>query len=70
MSDHSELRETFDHFDEDGNGHIDRKEFTHLLDALGAEMSAEEAAIGFEIIDSDGNGSIEFSEFLSWWTSL
>ena len=69
MADHSELRETFDHFDDDNNGSIDRKEFTHLLDALGANMSAEEAIIGFDIIDANGNGVIEYAEFLAWWTS-
>lgn len=69
MSDPSELRETFEYFDRDHNGTIDRDEFTQLLDALGAEMSAEEASIGFEIIDADGNGVIEFREFLDWWSS-
>lgn len=69
MSDRAELRETFDFFDRDHNGHIDHVEFTNLLDALGAQMSAEEAHIGFQIIDTDNNGTIEFAEFLAWWHS-
>lgn len=69
MTDHSELRENFDHFDNDGNGSIDKGEFTNLLDALGADMSAEEVTIGFDIIDTNGNGRIEFGEFYNWWAN-
>lgn len=69
MADQSELRETFDHFDDDHNGSIDREEFAYLLDALGAGMSPEEVLIGFDIIDANGNGVIEYDEFLAWWTS-
>lgn len=63
-----ELRESFDHFDRDNNGHIDRSEFGELLEAMGAEMSTEEADIGFDLIDADHNGTIELEEFLQWWT--
>ncbi|MBA6411780.1 EF-hand domain-containing protein [Parahaliea sp. F7430] len=69
MPDNSELRENFDYFDSDNNGAIDKDEFANLLDALGADMSAEEVVIGFEVIDTNGNGRIEFDEFLNWWTS-
>ncbi len=69
MNDHSELRENFDHFDGDNNGSIDKDEFTNLLDALGADMSAEEVTIGFEIIDTNGNGRIEYGEFFNWWSN-
>ncbi len=69
MNDHSELRQNFDHFDGDNNGSIDKAEFTNLLDALGADMSAEEVAIGFEIIDTNGNGRIEYGEFFNWWSN-
>ncbi len=69
MTDHSELRETFDHFDGDDNGSIDKGEFTNLLDALSADMSAEEVTIGFDIIDTNGNGRIEFHEFYNWWAN-
>jgi calmodulin len=64
----AELRETFDHFDKDDNGIIDRQEFRALLqDGLNAEMEAEELEMGFAIIDKDGNGTIEFDEFAAWW---
>lgn len=64
----AELRETFDHFDKDKNGIIDRQEFRSLLqDGLSAEMEQDEIDVGFSIIDADGNGTIEFAEFAAWW---
>jgi Ca2+-binding EF-hand superfamily protein len=65
--DRQELRETFDHFDADGNGTIEKDEFLKLLEALGAEMEPDEAAIGFDMIDRDDNQRIDFEEFASWW---
>ena len=65
--DEEELRETFDHFDRDRNNKIDRSEFAELLDALGAEMSADEVQVGFDIIDNNHNGWIEYQEFRAWW---
>ena len=62
-----ELRESFDFFDTDNNGVIDRAEFGQLLDAIGAGMSTVEADIGFNEIDTNSNGVIEFDEFRAWW---
>jgi Ca2+-binding EF-hand superfamily protein len=62
-----ELRETFDHFDGDDNGRIDREEFGRLMDALRGDMSEDEIELGFSIIDSDGDGSIDYDEFEEWW---
>lgn len=66
--DKQELRENFDHFDTDGNGHIDREEFERLMDVLGAELGADELEVGFTAIDADGNGTIEFDEFADWFS--
>lgn len=66
--DKQELRENFDHFDTDSNGHIDRAEFARLMDVLGAELSDDELKVGFGAIDTDGNGTIEFDEFACWWS--
>ena len=68
QEDLDEIREIFNHYDKDNNGTIDAAEFKTLLDALGAEMSDEEMAIGLSIVDADGNGTIEFREFATWWT--
>lgn len=62
-----EIRETYDHFDTDGDGKIDRSEFGRLLDALDAEMSEEEKDAGFDWIDTNNNQAIEFNEFANWW---
>lgn len=63
----TELEETFDHFDGDDNGRIDREEFGSLMEALAAGMTEAEIDLGFSEIDTDGNGTIEFDEFERWW---
>jgi Ca2+-binding EF-hand superfamily protein len=70
LSEHpnDELEETFEHFDEDDDGSIDREEFADVMDALGADMSPDELDVGFDIIDEDGNGEIEYDEFADWWS--
>ena len=65
--DADELKATFDHFDGDDNGKIDREEFEGLMEALGADMTEDELVIGFEAIDTDRSGEIDFDEFSSWW---
>ena len=62
-----EIRETFDHFDRDGNGTMDVGEFVSLLQALGAAASAEEVAAGIEALDTNRSGRIDFDEFTAWW---
>lgn len=69
MTDTEELREIFDYFDEDENGRIDRAEFGHLMNALGADAPKAELDMGFDLIDADDNGEIDFSEFAKWWES-
>jgi Ca2+-binding EF-hand superfamily protein len=67
LMDEAELRENFQHFDNDDNGKIDLAEFGRLLDAIGAEMSDADKRIGFDAIDTNGNKAIEFEEFAAWW---
>jgi len=62
-----ELHEAFNHFDADGNGRIDKKEFAQLMLGLDDQITDEEIEIGFSIIDRDGNGTIDFEEFETWW---
>ncbi len=68
--DPDEVREIFEHYDRDGNGTIDRREWGRFLDALDANFSEEEAAAGLEAVDTNHNGKIEFREFMRWWTEL
>lgn len=63
------IRENFDFFDEDHNGHIDLDEFTKLLKVIAPRSTDQEAQVGFELIDADSNGYIDFNEFITWWES-
>jgi len=64
----AELRETFNHFDLDGNGRMDTKELANLLTSLGGDDAADGLDAAIAALDSDGNGTIEFDEFVEWWT--
>ena len=37
------------------------------MDALDAQLNAEEARLGFDNIDKDCSGHIDFVEFCTWW---
>ena len=63
-----EIQETFDYFDRNGNGTMEVAEFAKLLEALGAETSAEEVAAGIRALDSNRNGLIDYGEFVAWWS--
>ncbi|MEE2828554.1 MAG: EF-hand domain-containing protein [Myxococcota bacterium] len=63
-----EIRQTFEHFDRNGNGTIEVGELARLLEALGASPSAEELAAGLEALDGNRNGMIDFDEFVAWWS--
>jgi calmodulin/calcium-binding protein CML/plastin-2 len=62
-----ELRETFDYNDRDEDGRIELDEFIDMLDELEADMSDEEAKVGFQDIDTNDDGLIDFKEFVAWW---
>lgn len=66
----NKLKGAFNRFDENRSETIDREEFEHLLDEIGAEMTDEQIAVGFAQIDTDGSGEIEFSEVVDWWKQL
>jgi Ca2+-binding EF-hand superfamily protein len=57
------IRQVFEQFDKDGNGHIDHDEFNELCAKLGENMSQEEIDRTLDQIDADRNGTIEFEEF-------
>lgn len=65
--DMEELQEIFAHFDENGDGRIDRGEFSRLVEALGADAPETELDMGFNSIDANKTGQIEFNEFSAWW---
>ncbi|MGR9091766.1 MAG: EF-hand domain-containing protein [Gammaproteobacteria bacterium] len=65
----AEIKENFDYFDRDGNGRIDFGEFVELMNALNAELTNDQARLGFESLDTDENGQIDLAEFQAWWAN-
>jgi len=62
-----ELRETFDHFDTDGNGVIDRHEFRELLKSLDPGFGEDDVLMGLQTLDANENDVIDWEEFRDWW---
>ena len=62
-----ELRETFDHFDTDGNGVIDRNEFRELLKSPDPGFNEEDVVMGLKVLDANENDVIDWEEFRDWW---
>lgn len=62
-----DLRESFEHFDADGDGRIDLHEFGELCRALGGEIDDAHRDVGFRAIDTNRSGSIDYAEFAAWW---
>jgi Ca2+-binding EF-hand superfamily protein len=62
-----ELRESFRYNDANQDGRIEFNEFVEMLGQLDAEVSDDEARIGFDEVDSDDDGAISFDEFVAWW---
>ena len=65
-----ELRDTFEIFDSDQSGSLDREQIGQLLSVIGVEVGAEELDEAYAAMDADGNGSIEFLEFAGYYASL
>lgn len=69
-----EYKASFDHFDKDGSGFLERHEFRACLLSLGQDMPATvaegEADPEFErvmgIVDPNGDGKISYDEFISF----
>lgn len=64
-----EVRETFDHFDTDGNGVIDRNELRQLLKTLDPGFTEEDVLLGLKVLDANENDVIDWDEFLDWWSA-
>jgi Ca2+-binding EF-hand superfamily protein len=65
----AEVKETFDHFDADDNGVIDRNEFRSLLQTLDPKFSEDDVQTGMKILDANENDVIDWEEFVAWWGS-
>ena len=62
-----ELSESFRYNDVNKDGLIEFGEFVEMLGQLEAEVSTDEARIGFDEVDTDDDGAISFDEFVAWW---
>ena len=64
-----ELKETFDRYDTDKNGVIDRNEFRALLQSLDPGFTEEDVLIGLKFLDQNKNNVVDWEEFVGWWGS-
>ena len=58
-----QLRESFDWFDKDKNGHITVSEMQEAMEKLGSKLTTKEIENIMSEVDLDKNGTIEFDEF-------
>mmetsp|Transcript_13489 Transcript_13489/g.17475 ORF Transcript_13489/g.17475 Transcript_13489/m.17475 type:complete len:662 (+) Transcript_13489:20-2005(+) len=61
-----EIEGTFDMFDTDGGGFIDKSEFKEVMSSLGVTLTDEEASEKLKILDKDKDGTISKEEFVAW----
>jgi len=67
----TELNDTFNKIDEDGNGNLSKEEVKGLVEQAGvANMSDSDYNTLFSSIDLDGNGTLDFAEFCAFFTSI
>merc|ERR1712066_537928 len=59
------LDATFDKFDKDGSGQLEKPEFRKAWDFLGLDGSIEEMNRAFDKVDNDRSGVVELPEFKS-----
>lgn len=57
----------FRHFDLDGFGTIEPKEFVKALETLGCVFSRPQMEALFNKFDANGNGKIDYEEFSSFF---
>ncbi|XP_065561344.1 calmodulin-like [Artemia franciscana] len=58
-----EIKEAFDVFDKDGNGHINVEELRYVSVNLGETFSDEDIAEMLKQADFDGNGVVNYKDF-------
>ncbi|KAG2405256.1 putative calcium-binding protein [Vigna angularis] len=54
----------FKQFDENGDGKISACELKQCVEAMGEELSAEDAAASVTLLDADGDGLVGFDDFV------
>ncbi|XP_074641368.1 neo-calmodulin-like [Tubulanus polymorphus] len=62
----AELKEAFEIYDTNGDGHISKSEIANVMRRMGLLYSDSELDEMLAEIDSDGDGTVDFGEFLSF----
>ncbi|XP_020208193.1 putative calcium-binding protein CML19 [Cajanus cajan] len=60
----SQYVRVFNHFDENGDGKISPSELRQCVEAVGGELSLEEAEAVVELLDSDKDGLVGLDDFV------
>ncbi|XP_027359425.1 putative calcium-binding protein CML23 [Abrus precatorius] len=60
----SQYVHVFNHFDENGDGKISAVELRQCVEAIGGELSEEEAEAAVELLDGDGDGLLGLDDFV------
>ncbi|XP_064384234.1 fimbrin-like [Halichondria panicea] len=64
------IRESFDQFDADKNGHITASEIGAVLKALGEDIPGYKVRDMIKEVDIDENGTVEFAEFIEMYKKV
>ena len=63
----SVMRITFDKFDANCDGMLDKNEFAQFCYSMGHYMEGQAFEAAWMVLDSDGNGQVSYEEFCEWW---
>eukprot|EP00760_Papus_ankaliazontas_P029082 PhM_4_TR412/c0_g1_i1/m.23521 len=63
------IRASFDRFDTDRSGSIDRAELAECAKSLGVTLTQDGLNEALRALDTDKDGSVSFDEFRTWWSS-
>lgn len=66
----AEVRQAFNEFDLDGNGHITSKEIGEVMKAVGEDIPGYKLRDMIREVDDNKNGTVEFDEFLKMLKSV
>ena len=61
----SQLRQLFEEFDSDHDGHLTEAEFRNAMHSIGIHLNGQKWKRLFDAVDTDSSGSIEFKEFFA-----